>query len=238
MRVLSVWNASATMSHISRMWSRMSSGNPLSGRSMANRGRPRSLARSSALALSTRMRSMRFSTSRTLVRYSSSLALSSALTLRLKARGLILDTVENALVPAVAAVLEEAVESQRGIDFHRHGRVGALPGNVRAVGHREIRLVITGDGLLAAEHQAGLHRVLPEVIGQHLIHADAAPQHRALHAGACRKGCCRSAPDECPRPLPVLLNRPVMTFILRLKGASGSRLLPSSISAPAPFAHQ
>src|SRR5207248_4183811 len=57
---------------------------------------------------------------------------------------------------------------------------------------------------------------------------------------------CRAAPERIlpvcpgwmPTPVAFLLNRPVMKFILVLSGAIGSRLLPSSMSAPEPRAHQ
>src|SRR5262249_15522717 len=41
-----------------------------------------------------------------------------------------------------------------------------------------------------------------------------------------------------PTPVAFLLNSPLTTFSLVLRGAIGSRLLPSTMSAPAPFAHQ
>src|SRR5437773_8708327 len=41
-----------------------------------------------------------------------------------------------------------------------------------------------------------------------------------------------------PTPVACLLKRPVTKFILVLSGAIGSRLLPNSMSAPDPFAHQ
>src|SRR5579871_2857007 len=41
-----------------------------------------------------------------------------------------------------------------------------------------------------------------------------------------------------PTPVAFLLNRPLMTFILALSGAIGSRLLLNSMSAPEPRAHQ
>ena len=109
-----------------------------------------------------RMRSTRFSTSRTLVRYSSSLARSAELTCRLRPAALSCDAVEDALVAPAAAVVEQAVERQRRIDLHRHRRVGALPGDVRAVRHREVRLVVAGDRLLAPQDQARLRRVLAD----------------------------------------------------------------------------
>src|SRR5213078_3789408 len=57
---------------------------------------------------------------------------------------------------------------------------------------------------------------------------------------------CRDAPERTlpvwpgwmPTPVAFLLNRPVTKFILALRGSIGSRLLPSSIVAPAPLAHQ
>ena len=103
--------------------------------------------------------------------------------LPLQRRGLVADPVEDARGPPAALVIEQAVEGQRRIDLHRHGRVGVLPGNVRAVGHREIGLVIAGDRLFAAEHQARLRRVFLEVSGQDLIHAGAAAQDRAALQG-------------------------------------------------------
>ena len=60
----------------------MSSGRPLSGRFIITTGTSLPRAFSTALDWSPRARSMRFSTSRTLVRYSSSLVLSLPLTLR------------------------------------------------------------------------------------------------------------------------------------------------------------
>src|SRR5436190_7763027 len=41
-----------------------------------------------------------------------------------------------------------------------------------------------------------------------------------------------------PTPVACLLKRPVMKFIFLFNGAIGSRLLPSSMFAPEPFAHQ
>src|SRR5262245_52182105 len=45
-------------------------------------------------------------------------------------------------------------------------------------------------------------------------------------------------PGWMPTPVARLLNRPETTFILALSGAIGSRVLLSSMPAPAPFAHQ
>src|SRR5438876_332167 len=45
-------------------------------------------------------------------------------------------------------------------------------------------------------------------------------------------------PGWTPTSVALLLKRPVMKFIFVFSGAIGSRLLPSSISAPEPLAHQ
>ena len=179
-RVLSVWNARAMMSHISRMCSRMSSGRPLSGRGIVSGGRPRSGRGRRPCPCIARVRSTRFSTSRTLVRYSSSLARSARLTCRLELGGLLPDAVEDALGALAALVVEQAVEGQRRIDLHRHRRERVLPGDVRAVGHREVGLVVAGDRLLAAQDHAGLQRLVAQVAGEHLVHADAALEHGPL----------------------------------------------------------
>src|SRR5258708_502666 len=81
-RVLLVWKAMAMMSHISLACSRKSSGRPLAGRSIRAADMFLALALSSALSLALRITSTRFSISRTLVRYSSSLPRSVALILR------------------------------------------------------------------------------------------------------------------------------------------------------------
>ena len=46
---------------------------------------------------------------------------------------------------------------------------------------REIRLVVAAHRLLAAEDEARLKRLLPDAVGEHLIHADAAAEHGAFH---------------------------------------------------------
>src|SRR5688572_27917 len=56
-----------------------------------------------------------------------------------------------------------------------------------AVSHGEIGLVVPGDRLLAAEDKTGLDSFLTNVIGEDLIHADAAAQHCALHERHARK---------------------------------------------------
>ena len=98
-----------------------------------------------------------------------------------QAGSVVLHPVEDALRAAGAAVLEETVERQRGIDFHRHRRIRALPRDVRAVGHGKVGLVVAGDGLFTTEDHARLDRVLADVVGQHLVHAYAALEHGAFH---------------------------------------------------------
>ena len=107
------------MSHISRMCSRMSSGRPFAGPvHREHRAVLLLRERPSALSLLLRMPSTRFSTSRTLVRYSSSLALSVGADLAAQRRGLVPHAVEDAHVALAAAVLEQAVEGQRRVDLH------------------------------------------------------------------------------------------------------------------------
>ena len=188
----------AMMSHISRACSRRSSGKPFAGRSIENTGRFFCLARSSALSLFFRMPSTRFSTSRTLVRYSSSLALSVELIWLAESRGVVLHAIEDAHVAQAAAVLEQVVPGQRRIDFVRHRRIRALPGDVRAVRHREVGLVVAGHRLLASQHDAGLRRVLADAVGDHLVDGDAGLDDGALLNRARRRAGCRSARGECP----------------------------------------
>ena len=74
----------------------------------------------------------------------------------------------------------------------------------------------------------GCDGVLAEVVGQHLVDADAALQLGALlerRAGEDVAGLPGVDADAGG----VLLNRPLMTLIFVFSGASGSRLLPSSI---------
>ena len=117
-----------------------------------------------------------------------------------QARGLLPDAVEDALVAPVAAVVEEAVEGQRRVDLHRHRRGRALPGDVRAVGHREVRLVVAGDRLLAAQDHARLDGLLAQVPGEHLVDADAALQLGPLLKRCAREDVAGLARDGCRRP--------------------------------------
>ena len=180
MRVLSVWIASATMSHIRRMCSRMSSGRPLSGplhrhERLALVLRPvGGLAQVAAHPLGALLHVPH---ARQVLVQLGAVVLADAAA---QAGRFPADAVQDALHAPAAAVLEQAVERQRGIDLAGNGRIRALPGDVRAIGHREVRLVVAGQRLLAGQHQTRLDRVLPDARGQHLIHADAAVQHGAL----------------------------------------------------------
>src|SRR5439155_4417610 len=98
---------------------------------MDSAGRFFSLARSSAFSWLLRMPSMRVSTSRTLVRYSSSFCWSVELMWRLSASAFVADAIEDAQVAKAPAILEQRVERQRRIDFVRHRRLGILPRDVR-----------------------------------------------------------------------------------------------------------
>ena len=179
-RVLSVWKPRATMSHISRMCSRMSSGRPLSGRFIVDAGRPRSRARPSAVSFAARIARDALLDLADAGEILVELGPVAGADLPAQAGGLLADAVEDALVALAAAVVEEAVEGERGVDLHRHRRGRALPGDVRAVGHREVGLVVAGDRLLAAQDHAGLDGLLAEVVGEHLVHADAALELGAL----------------------------------------------------------
>ena len=102
---------------------------------------------------------------------------------RLSASASILHAIENAHVAQAAAILEQVVPGQRRVDFDRHRRIRTLPGDVRAVGHREVGLVVAGHRLLAGQHDAGLRRVLADAIGDHLVDADARLDDGALLNG-------------------------------------------------------
>ena len=117
-----------------------------------------------------------------------------------QARGLLADAVEDALVAPAPAVVEEAVEGQRRVDLHRHRRGRVLPGDVRAVRHREVRLVVAGDRLLAAQDHARLDGLLAQVPGEHLVDADARPSARPPSGAPRPRGCCRSGRGGCRRP--------------------------------------
>src|ERR1700744_1585383 len=90
-----------------------------------------------------------------------------------KILGAIFYAVENADVLQAATVVKQIVPGERWVDFYRDRRIGTLPGEVGTVGQREVRLVITGHGLLAGQHDAGLRCVFAHVVGNHLVDADA-----------------------------------------------------------------
>ena len=116
--------------------------------------------------------------------------------------GVLLHAVQDAQRPLAPLVVEEAVEGQRRIDLHRHRRERVLPGDVRAVRHREVGLVVAGDRLLAAQDEARLRRLLAEPAGEHLVHAHAALEHRSLLKRRAREDVPRLARmDADPRGL-------------------------------------
>jgi hypothetical protein len=64
---------------------------------------------------------------------------------------------------------------------------------MRTVGHREVRLVVAGGRLFAAEHHAGLRGLVADVARQHLVHADAAVKLGALGKWRSRQEIARHA---------------------------------------------
>src|SRR6266480_3115396 len=52
-----------------------------------------------------------------------------------------------------------------------------MPGDMRAVGHREVGLVVAGDRLLATKYQASLRCLVAKAAREHLVHADAALEY-------------------------------------------------------------
>ena len=190
------------MSHISRICSRMSSGSPLSGRFIATSGRPRSRAFSDRRLLNVAGRFDALLNLANAGQIFVELPLVAGADLPAQAGGLLAHAVQNALVPLAAMVVEQAVERQRRIFLQRHRRGRILPRDIRAVGHREIRLVIAGGRLLAAQHQARLHGLFAQAIGEHLIHADCRRAARPLFEGERRRADCPSARDECRRRWP------------------------------------
>ena len=199
--VLFVWKASARMSAISRMCSRMSSGRPLSGRAMVNR-RP---WRAASTGLDWPTREPGRCGARPRARSSGTRPASPDPT-RWPAGG------DRRPAPCTrsrmlrlrcgAAVLEERVEGERRIHLHRHRRRGARPGDVRPVGHREVGLVVARRRLLAPEHQAWLHRRFAQAAGEHLVEADAAANLGTLRQPYAREQVARSARDGCRRSSP------------------------------------
>ena len=91
--------------------------------------------------------------------------------------------VEDAALELAGLAAEQAVERQRRVQFDRHRRVGVAPRDVRGVHHRVLALVEAADRLLAAEHEARQGGLLLEVLGQQLVHADAALDRAAALQG-------------------------------------------------------
>ena len=151
--------------------------------------------------------------------------------------GVLLDAVEDAQRPLAPLVVEEAVEGQRRIDLHRHRRERILPGDVRAIGHREVRLVVAGDRLLAAQDQARLRRLLAEAAGEHLVHAHAPLEHRPLLERRAREDVPRLARmDADPRGLLVEQARDHVQSGLERR--QGLEALAQLHVEPEPLAHQ
>src|SRR3984957_1766382 len=90
-----------------------------------------------------------------------------------KILGAIFYAVENADVLQAATVVKQVVPGERWVDFYGDRGIGTLPGEVGTVGEGEVGLVVTGHGLLAGEHDAGLRSFFADVVGNHLIDADA-----------------------------------------------------------------
>ena len=90
-----------------------------------------------------------------------------------KILGAILDAVENAEVLQAATVVKQVVPGERWVHFYRDRRIRTLPGEVGTVGQGKVRLVVTGHGLLAGQHDARLRRLFAHAVGNHLIDADA-----------------------------------------------------------------
>src|SRR5580704_2993849 len=82
-------------------------------------------------------------------------------------------SIQNANVLQAATVVKQVVPGERWVDFYRDRRIGTLPGEVGTVGEGEVRLVVSGHGLLAGQHDAGLRSVFAHVVGNPLVNADA-----------------------------------------------------------------
>jgi hypothetical protein len=94
-----------------------------------------------------------------------------------KILGAVFYAVENADVLQAATVVKEVVPGERGVD--RDGRARTLPGEVGTLGHGKVRLVVSGHGLLAGEHDAGLGGFFAYVGGNPLIDAGAGVNDQA-----------------------------------------------------------
>jgi len=94
--------------------------------------------------------------------------------------GATLDPVQHAEIEHAAAIVEQAVPGERGINLDRHRRIRRLPGQMRAVGQREIGLVIAGHRLFASQHNGRLRRILADMARDHLVDADTGMDQCAL----------------------------------------------------------
>ena len=100
--------------------------------------------------------------------------------------GAIFHAIQDALMPEAPAILEHAVERARRRQLARHGRTVAPPRDVRAVRHREVRLVIPGHRRLARQHEARLRRLVTHSVREHLVCGDPRSHDRPWlegHAG-------------------------------------------------------
>ena len=89
-----------------------------------------------------------------------------------KRSSIVSDAVKHARHPLAAIVVEEAVKRLGWIDLTWNGRLGVQPGNVGAVGHREVGFVIAGEWLFAGEDQTWLDGVIAKTCCEDLIDAD------------------------------------------------------------------
>ena len=93
---------------------------------------------------------------------------------------MVLYTIQHARVAESATVFKQAVKCQRRIHLVRHRRITGLPGDMRTIGIREICFMEARHGPLTGQHHAGLRRLLPDLIGQHLVDCDTAVDDRAF----------------------------------------------------------
>ena len=98
-----------------------------------------------------------------------------------------LHAVENTDIQQAAAVIEQVVPGERGIDFHRNRRFRALPRDMRAVRHGEVRLVVTGHWLFTSENDTRLGSIFADAVGDHLIDTNAGVDDGALRNMSARQ---------------------------------------------------